>query len=151
RLPDQHSRFPDQGTRTHVSTNKLIYDPHAFIHSSAADIQRTSRPTTIGIVYWKEHTPPIRGRLLNNSESCKKPLQFLFELGTLCRMTKHFLSICVAIFLMSTAAFAQEIGGATLNGTVSDPSGAAITNAKVTATQTSTGVARMTQTSGAGV
>ena len=66
-------------------------------------------------------------------------------------MTKHFLSICVAIFLISTAAFAQEIGGATLNGTVSDPSGAAITNAKVTATQTSTGVARMTQTSGAGV
>ena len=52
---------------------------------------------------------------------------------------------------MATAAFAQEIGGATLNGTVIDSSGAAINNAKVTATQTSTGVARTTQSSGAGV
>ena len=47
--------------------------------------------------------------------------------------------------------FGQEIGGGTLNGTLTDPSAAAIANAKVTATNTATGVARTTQSSDAGV
>ncbi len=46
---------------------------------------------------------------------------------------------------------AQESGGATLNGTVTDPSGGLIANAKVTATQTTTGVSRSTETSSAGL
>src|SRR2546422_9923919 len=80
----------------------------------------------------------------------QKVSPFPFELGRLGRMTRQLLSICIAILFMTTASFAQEIGGSTLNGTVTDPSGAAITNAKVTATQTTTGVARATQSSGAG-
>ena len=44
-------------------------------------------------------------------------------------MIKKLEWICVAIFLLTTAVFAQEIGGGTLNGTVTDPSGAAINNA----------------------
>jgi outer membrane receptor protein involved in Fe transport len=73
------------------------------------------------------------------------------DLATLCGMIKHFVWVFVGILLVTSAAFAQQIGGGTLNGTVTDPSGAAITNAKVTATQTATGVARTTQSSGAGV
>ena len=55
------------------------------------------------------------------------------------------LILCVAI------AGAQESGGATINGTVTDPSGALIAGAKVTATQTATGSRRTTQTSSAGL
>jgi outer membrane receptor protein involved in Fe transport len=66
-------------------------------------------------------------------------------------MLKTFALISVAILLVTTAVFAQVIGGGTLNGTVTDPSGAAIPNAKVTATQSATGVSRTTQSSGAGV
>src|SRR5256712_5324825 len=66
-------------------------------------------------------------------------------------MLKRLTRICLAIFLLTGAVFAQEIGGGTLNGTVTDPSGAAIANAKATATQTTTGVVRTTQSSGTGV
>ena len=66
-------------------------------------------------------------------------------------MIKRFLCTCVGILFVTGAVFAQEIGGGTVNGTVTDPSGAAITNAKVTATQTATGVTRTTQSSGAGI
>ena len=48
-------------------------------------------------------------------------------------------------------AFAQESGGATINGTVTDPSGALISGAKITATQPATGAQRTTQTSSAGL
>ena len=67
------------------------------------------------------------------------------------KIIKKCLWMCVAISLVTSPVFAQQIGGGTLNGTVTDPSGAAITNATVTATQTATGVARSTQSSGAGV
>src|ERR1051325_3224362 len=66
-------------------------------------------------------------------------------------MMKKLISISFSILLWTTGTVAQEIGGGTLNGTVTDPSGSAIPNAKVTATQTTTGVARTTQTTGAGV
>jgi hypothetical protein len=66
-------------------------------------------------------------------------------------MMRKLILICLATFLITSLVFAQEIGSGTLNGTVTDPSGAAIANAKVTATQTATGVARATQSSGAGL
>src|ERR1051325_9650241 len=66
-------------------------------------------------------------------------------------MIKRFLCRCVGILFVTGAVFAQEIGGGTVNGTVTDPSGAAITDAKVTATQTATGVSRTTQSSGVGI
>src|SRR5262245_34899538 len=66
-------------------------------------------------------------------------------------MIKTLLSICVAFFFLAGVTFAQEIGGGTLNGSVTDSSGAAIANAKVTATQTATGLARTTQSSAVGV
>ena len=45
---------------------------------------------------------------------------------------------------------AQQIGGGALNGAITDPTGAAIVNAKVTATHTATGVSRTTQSSDVG-
>jgi outer membrane receptor protein involved in Fe transport len=58
----------------------------------------------------------------------------------------------MGLFCWSGALLAQsEIGGATLSGTVRDPSGAAVPNAKVTAKQTSTGLTRVAQSSSAGI
>ncbi|WP_162179820.1 TonB-dependent receptor [Bryobacter aggregatus] len=49
-------------------------------------------------------------------------------------------------------AFGQsEVGGASLNGTILDPSGATVSQAKVTATNTNTGFTRSTESSDAGV
>ena len=60
--------------------------------------------------------------------------------------------VLCGISLISSGVFAQsQIGGATLNGAVTDPSGAAVPNAKVTATQTATGLERTTETSSAGL
>src|SRR5438270_1637173 len=60
---------------------------------------------------------------------------------------------CLAsgMLLFTIAAVAQESGGATINGTITDPSGALIAGAKVTATQTTTGAQRSTQSSNAGL
>ena len=61
-------------------------------------------------------------------------------------------STIVCLALVSAAAFAQtEVGGATINGTVLDPSGAAVPNAKVTVTSPATGLTRSTQTSDSGL
>src|ERR1700719_3494546 len=62
-------------------------------------------------------------------------------------------SICIASLSLLAAGLAmgQEIGGATLNGTVNDPSGGRIAGAKITATQTATGLARTTESSSAGL
>ena len=53
---------------------------------------------------------------------------------------------------LSSLAFAQsEVGGASLNGTVTDPSGAVIGGAKLTVTNTGTGLARTLETTGDGL
>ncbi len=53
--------------------------------------------------------------------------------------------------MLARLALAQsEIGGATLSGTILDPSGAAVAAAKVTATNPATQFTRSTESSGAG-
>jgi outer membrane receptor protein involved in Fe transport len=60
--------------------------------------------------------------------------------------------LLLGVFLLTSVAFGQSsIGGATLNGTVTDPSGAAIAGAKVTANNASTGLTRTTATTEAGL
>src|SRR5579863_7359076 len=66
-------------------------------------------------------------------------------------MFKKLTYVGVSVFVATGVLWAQEIGGGTLNGTVTDPSGGAIPAAKVTATQTSTGTTRSTQASSAGL
>src|SRR5438105_3205837 len=66
-------------------------------------------------------------------------IQSIFRLGT-------------SIFVLAATSFAQsQIGGASLNGTVTDPSGASVPNAKVTAANTATGLTRTVQTSDSGL
>lgn len=58
----------------------------------------------------------------------------------------------IGVVLLSLSAFGQsEVGGATLTGTVTDPSGATVPQAKVTATNTATGFVRMVESTDAGV
>src|SRR4051812_50205984 len=67
-------------------------------------------------------------------------------------MHKPLIRIALLVCALASLVFAQsEIGGATLNGTVTDPSGAAIPNAKVTITNTATGVTRTLNTNEAGL
>ncbi len=67
-------------------------------------------------------------------------------------MLKPFTRVVVGVFVLAGALFGQaEIGGATLNGTVTDPTGGAVPNAKVSTTNTDTGLTRTTVTNQAGV
>ncbi len=54
-------------------------------------------------------------------------------------------TLCAAL-LTSTLYGQSEVGGATIAGTVTDPSGAAVANAKVTVTSKSTGFTRTSET-----
>ncbi|PYX49682.1 MAG: hypothetical protein DMG79_08015, partial [Acidobacteria bacterium] len=54
------------------------------------------------------------------------------------------------LLLFATACFAQELGTGLISGEVSDPAGAVVRNAQVTAVQKSTGLERKTTTNGAG-
>jgi outer membrane receptor protein involved in Fe transport len=66
-----------------------------------------------------------------------------YRFGNIVPMQKRLLGLLVA--LTSLACYGQsQFGGASLNGLVTDPSGATITNAKVTATQTATNASRET-------
>jgi Carboxypeptidase regulatory-like domain/TonB dependent receptor-like, beta-barrel len=56
----------------------------------------------------------------------------------------------VALILLFTAPVYSQVAGATLSGTVTDPSGAAIPNAQVTIKNTSTGVTQNVTTNSAG-
>src|SRR6266436_920314 len=66
-------------------------------------------------------------------------------------MRKNICCFTLGVLLCAVTAGAQESGGATINGTVTDPSGALISGAKITATQPATGTRRTTQTSSAGL
>jgi len=60
--------------------------------------------------------------------------------------------LCLATLVIAAGASAQsQVGGASLNGTVTDASGAAVPNAKISVTSPSTGLSRNTQTSDAGL
>jgi outer membrane receptor protein involved in Fe transport len=56
-----------------------------------------------------------------------------------------------AIIIPAIASAQSEIGGATLNGTILDPSGASVIGAKIKATNTKTGFTRDTATTDAGL
>jgi hypothetical protein len=59
---------------------------------------------------------------------------------------------CTFFLLCPIIAFAQSsVATATLNGTITDPTGAAITKAKVTARDVDTGFVRQTVTTDAGL
>src|SRR5690242_9007039 len=67
-------------------------------------------------------------------------------------MTNTTLKIAFSVFVFTATSFAQsQSGGATLNGTITDPSGASVPNAKVTATNSATGLSRGMQTSESGL
>ncbi|HXJ42052.1 MAG TPA: carboxypeptidase-like regulatory domain-containing protein, partial [Bryobacteraceae bacterium] len=63
------------------------------------------------------------------------------------RKVGQFAVFAFLLFIFGVPAFAQE---ATLVGTVTDPSGAAVPNATITITNTDTGVSRTLATSGDG-
>lgn len=66
-------------------------------------------------------------------------------------MLRWILSTCFLLALSMPAIFAQaEIGGSTLNGTVTDATAAAVPGAKVTVTNTGTGLTRTTTTNDVG-
>src|SRR5260370_12623069 len=65
-------------------------------------------------------------------------------------MSPRILELLLTSVSLVGLAFAQsDIGGASLNGTLTDPSGAAVANAKVTAENTITGLTRTTPSSDA--
>src|SRR4051794_8420719 len=65
------------------------------------------------------------------------------------RFRCFFIAICV--LAATSLGFSQsEVGATSLNGTVADPSGAAVANAQVTARSPSTGFVRQGVTTGAG-
>lgn len=59
--------------------------------------------------------------------------------------------LCFALVLCAVFARGQGISTAVLNGDVTDPQGAVVTNAEVSATRTATGVTRTTYTTRAGL
>ncbi|HBY61870.1 MAG TPA: hypothetical protein DEH78_18780, partial [Solibacterales bacterium] len=64
------------------------------------------------------------------------------------RLLRFFIS---GLALVGVIFAQSEVGTANLSGTVSDPSGAAIAGAKVTAANKATGLTRVTETSEAGL
>ncbi len=67
-------------------------------------------------------------------------------------MTRRIFTLCICVFALAVASFAQsEIGGATLNGTVTDPSGAAVSGVKVRLSSKETGVKRDATTTDSGL
>jgi outer membrane receptor protein involved in Fe transport len=67
-------------------------------------------------------------------------------------MVKCLARLALGVGFITASLLGQaEIGGATLNGTVTDPTGAAVPNAKVTATNSATGTTRNTVTNESGL
>jgi outer membrane receptor protein involved in Fe transport len=67
-------------------------------------------------------------------------------------MFKKLALALLGVGVLAVCSYGQsQIGGATLNGTITDASGAVVTGAKVTATQTATGFTRTVESSNAGL
>jgi outer membrane receptor protein involved in Fe transport len=67
-------------------------------------------------------------------------------------MGKNVLTLLLCLFLSMASLYAQsEVGGATLNGTITDPSAASVSGATVTAVDQGTGFSRSTVTNEAGL
>src|SRR4051794_13277140 len=67
-------------------------------------------------------------------------------------MTRRIITLGTWVLALAAASLAQsEIGGATLNGNVNDPSGAGVSGAKIRLSSSETGVNRDTITSDAGM
>src|SRR4051794_40574675 len=66
-------------------------------------------------------------------------------------MRKNLYCLTLGVLLCGLAALAQESGGATINGAVTDASGGVIAAAKITARQVATGAERSTMSSSAGL
>jgi hypothetical protein len=64
-------------------------------------------------------------------------------------MTRRSL-LCLATLLCAVSALGQDLGSAVLSGDVTDPAGAAVVGAEVTAQSKATAVAHGTTTNGAG-
>src|SRR6185436_3904919 len=64
---------------------------------------------------------------------------------------KRLALLSILIVSAYLTAFSQQAANATLNGTVTDPNGAVVAGAKITATQTATTVTRNTVTSDDGL
>ena len=62
---------------------------------------------------------------------------------------RHFLALLVAVLFTALGAYGQTFRGA-INGTVTDPTGAAVPGANVTATEAATSVAHTTVSTGDG-
>jgi hypothetical protein len=77
----------------------------------------------------------------------------LIKFGKLFQFLIPQCALLVTVFILFplTFAHAQSAGTATVQGTVSDPTGAAIPNATVTITNTETGAARTTTSDGSGL
>src|SRR5712691_662216 len=59
--------------------------------------------------------------------------------------------VILAIAILSTSPAYAQVSGATLSGTITDPSGAAIAGAKLSITNTATGISRDVTTDSAGL
>ena len=66
-------------------------------------------------------------------------------------MSRLLTGVALSILVLAGPVFGQsEVGGATLSGAVTDPSGAAVPGVKLTITSTQTGFTRSTETTAAG-
>src|SRR3954465_13867911 len=76
----------------------------------------------------------------------------LLSQSLLLRLTSDMHKILVLTCALAISAFAQsQVGGASLNGTVTDASGAAVPGANVSIKKTATGFSRGTATNDAGL
>src|SRR5580658_2533466 len=76
--------------------------------------------------------------------------RFMNSRNAIVKAGRNFLSVCVLLLCAGSMAFAQA-GRGSISGLVSDPSGAIVSGAKVTALDHATGVALHTVTNAAGL
>ncbi|MEQ1949068.1 MAG: carboxypeptidase regulatory-like domain-containing protein [Bryobacteraceae bacterium] len=66
-------------------------------------------------------------------------------------MLQKLAVVALSVGLLATVAYGQQSGAATLNGTITDQSGAAVPAAKVTVSQAAIGLTRTTETTNSGL